>query len=108
MILKAFTEHQRELTLFCCQAPNVVTLLVEAGRNLRPPGSRGLCDPVVSVKCGNGSKAKFSKAQRKTNNPRWHFEVHVANSDPSETVIIEVSGNKSKKGGGRQGPGLCE
>ncbi|CAM9641258.1 unnamed protein product [Sphacelaria rigidula] len=81
------------------RAPNAVTMLVEAGRNLRPPGSRVTCDPVVSVKCGSGTKAKVSKAQRKTNNPRWQFQVQLANSDPSELVIIEVfhSGTMSNK-----------
>lgn len=72
----------------------MVTLFVEAGRNILPPGSSGVCDPIVSVKCGKGNKAKFSKAQRKTNNPKWHFEVQMANSDPSEAVIIEVSKRK--------------
>lgn len=70
--------------------PNAVALLVEAGRNLRPPSSKAACDPLVVVRCGG--KAKQSKAQKRTNNPKWHFQVQMENSDPHELVVIEVSG----------------
>lgn len=66
----------------------MVTLLVEAGRNLRPPSSKGLCDPLVVVRCGG--KSKQCKAQKRTNNPKWHFQVQMANVDPHEHLIIEV------------------
>lgn len=81
-----------------------MTLIVEAGRNLRPPGSRGLCDALVSVRCGSGNRAKTSKSQKKTNNPRWHFQVQAANTDPSEVVVIEVSRwyTKEEWGGSRR------
>ena len=70
------------------QAPNVVTLLVEAGRNLRPPGSKGVCDPLVVVRCGG--KSKQCKALKRTNNPKWHFQAEIGNVDPNELVLIEV------------------
>lgn len=72
------------------QAPNVVTVLVEAARNLRPPGSKskGLCDPLVVVRCGGN--AKQCKALRKTNNPKWHFQAQIGNVDPQELLLIEV------------------
>lgn len=70
------------------QAPNVVTVLVEAARNLRPPGSKGTCDPLVVVRCGG--KAKQCKALKKTNNPKWHFQAQMGNVDPGEALLIEV------------------
>ncbi|CAM9547986.1 unnamed protein product [Ascophyllum nodosum] len=77
--------------------PNAVTILVEAGRNLRPPGSRDLCDPLVVLKCGG--KTKQCKAQKRTNNPKWHFQAQITNSDPHEPFIVEVQhdGILSKK-----------
>ncbi|CAM9402960.1 unnamed protein product [Ectocarpus sp. 12 AP-2014] len=84
---------------FNAKAPNVVTVLVEAARNLRPPGSKskGLCDPLVVVRCGG--KAKQCKALRRTNNPKWHFQAQVGNVDPQELLLIEVmhSGTMSNK-----------
>lgn len=68
----------------------MVTVLVEAARNLRPPGSKskGLCDPMVVVRCGG--KAKQCKALRRTNNPKWHFQAQIGNVDPQELLLIEV------------------
>lgn len=67
----------------------MVTILVEAGRNLRPPGSKGVCDPLVVVRCGG--KVKQCKALKRTNNPKWHFQAEIGNVDPHELVLIEVS-----------------
>ncbi|CBN80088.1 conserved unknown protein [Ectocarpus siliculosus] len=84
---------------FSAKAPNVVAVLVEAARNLRPPGSKskGLCDPLVVVRCGG--KAKQCKALRRTNNPKWHFQAQIGNVDPQELLLIEVmhSGTMSNK-----------
>lgn len=66
----------------------MVTLLVEAGRNLRPPNSKGVCDPLVVVRCGG--KVKQCKALKRTNNPKWHFQAEFGNVDPHELVLIEV------------------
>eukprot|EP00903_Cladosiphon_okamuranus_P014837 g13738.t1 len=79
------------------KTPNVVTVLVEAARNLRPPGSKGLCDPFVVVRCGG--KAKQCKALKRTNNPKWHFQAHLGNIDPQELLLVEVmhSGTMSNK-----------
>lgn len=66
----------------------MVTVLVEAARNLRPPGSKGTCDPLVVVRCGG--KAKQCKAFKKTNNPKWHFQAQMGNVDPREPLLIEV------------------
>lgn len=85
------------------QAPNVVTLLVESGRNLRPPpASVALCDSMVAVKCAG--KVKHSKAQKKTNNPRWHFQAQLANNDPSEVIVIEVRSSWVVDGGIQRDP----
>ncbi|CAM9162703.1 unnamed protein product [Scytosiphon promiscuus] len=85
------------------RAPNVVTVLVEAARNLRPPGGStasrggGLCDPLVVVRCGG--RTKQCKALRRTNNPKWHFQAELGNVDPQELLLIEVlhSGTMSNK-----------
>ena len=69
----------------------MVTVLVEAARNLRPPGSKGQCDPLVVVRCGG--KVKQCKALKRTNNPKWHFQAQMGNIDPHEFLLVEVGGN---------------
>ncbi|CAN0166928.1 unnamed protein product [Ascophyllum nodosum] len=68
--------------------PNVVTILVEAGRNLHRPGSKGLCDAMVVLRCGG--KTKQCKAQNNTNDPKWHFQAQMANANPREPLVVEV------------------